>query len=257
MEIEDKLILAKFMDKVRTCKTKNKIVNSEFLTVYQREIIGKELGKLKIRNYFFFGGYDEAEGECIIIYPEKLGVEIAKTNLDNIIKTIKIELPKELYGKYSHRDYLGAVMQTGLNRNRIGDIIVHDKKAYVIVLEENAKYIANYLQSLTRFRKSKIEIINCNDIELKEKQFEELKISVSSMRLDNIVSEIARISRGKASILLNEEKIFVNSKCETKATKIIKQSDVLVIRSRGKFIIDKIGDINSKGKTIIYIKQYK
>ena len=49
MEIEDKLVIAKLMDKINLCKTRNKIVNTEFLTIYQRDIIQKELNKNKVK----------------------------------------------------------------------------------------------------------------------------------------------------------------------------------------------------------------
>lgn len=257
MEIEDKLILAKLMDKLKFSKTKNKIVSSEFLTIYQKQIIQKELNKIKFKNYLFFGGYDEAEGECIIIYPEVLGLEIAKKNLKQIVKAIRIILPKELKGKYTHRDYLGSLMKIGLNRNRIGDIIVHEDKAYIVVLKENAEYIAESLKHMIQFSKSQVEIINYDEMELKESSFEEIKLSLSSMRVDNIVSEIIRTSRSKAEILLKAEKIFVNSKCETKNTKIIKTKDILAIRGYGKFIIDEIGQKNKKGKITVIVKKYK
>lgn len=54
MEIEDKLLIAKVMDKIKLCKTRNKIVNTEFLTVYQKEILQKELNKIRFKNYIFF-----------------------------------------------------------------------------------------------------------------------------------------------------------------------------------------------------------
>lgn len=257
MDIEDKLIIAKLMDKIKTCKTKNKIVHSEFLTIYQKELIKKELNRMKFNNYIFFGGYDGAEGECFIVYPEKLEIEIVQKNLENIIKAIEIKLPKELKGKYSHRDYLGTVMKAGLDRNRIGDIIVHDTGAYIIVLKENAEYIADFLKDITNFSKSIIEIINFSEIEVNTTEFEEMKINVSSMRLDNIVSEIARTSRSKAEILLKEEKVFVNSKCETKVSKSVKENDILAIRGKGKFIIYKVNDANRKGKLTIEVKKYK
>jgi len=60
MEIEDKMLLAKIMDKVKISKTRNKILNTEFLTTYQREIVEKELNKIKVKNYMFFGGYDDS-----------------------------------------------------------------------------------------------------------------------------------------------------------------------------------------------------
>ena len=257
MEIEDKLIIAKVIDKVNFCKTRNKIVNTEFLTIYQMEIIQKELNKLKIKNSMFFGGYEEAEGKILIIYPEKLEEKMLEKNLENIIKAIKITLPKELQGKYSHRDYLGALMKLGLNRNRIGDIIVHNEKAYIFVLAENAKYIQESLKEFIRFNKATIEIINYKEVELKKQEFEEMKITVSSDRLDNFVSEIAKISRSKTEELLSQEKIFVNSKVEIKPSKQIKENDIIVIRGKGKYLVCATLGSNKKGKNIISIKKYK
>ena len=257
MEIEDKLVIAKLMDKINLCKTRNKIVNTEFLTIYQRDIIQKELNKNKVKNYIFFGGYDDAEGKILIIYPEKLGEEIAKNNLKNILKAIKIILPKELEGKYNHRDYLGCVMKTGLNRNRIGDIIVHENGAYIIVLEENAEYIKDFLKELTRFAKADVEVIDYTEIEIREAEFDEIQITVSSWRLDNIVSEMINLSRSKTEELLQTEKVFVNSRVETKGSKLVKVKDIIAVRGKGKFIIAEELGTNKKGKNIVLIKKYK
>lgn len=259
MEIEDKLIIAKLMDKIEISKTRNKIINTEFLTIYQKEIIKKQLNKIKFKNYIFFGGYNEAEAESLIIYPGKLDIEIVKNNLKNIIKAIRIILPndKEVIGKYTHRDYLGAVMKAGLNRDRIGDILVHQDKGYIIVLNENAEYIAEFLKSLTIFSKAKIQIIDYNEIELKKIEFEEIKITVSSMRFDNIVSEIIKSSREKACKMIIEEKVFINSKVETKGTKEVKEKDIIAIRGHGKYIINEIIGQNKKGKIIILVYKYK
>ena len=129
---EEKIILAKLNDKIRLCKTKNKLVNTEFLNMYQENIIRKELERIKAKNYILTGGYSEAESKILIMYPEKITEEIAKENITNIIKVIKIQLPNEQKGKYQHRDYLGTIMQFGLERERIGDIIVYEDEAYVI-----------------------------------------------------------------------------------------------------------------------------
>lgn len=257
MQNEEKLVISKLMDKVKTCKTRNKIVNTEFLTIYEKEIIQKELNKLRMRNYIFFGGYEGAEGECLIIYPEKFDKEIVDKNLSNIIKAIKIKLPKELEGKYNHRDYLGCLMKTGLNRNRIGDIIVHETEAYIIVLEENSLYISDFLKDIVKFSKSQIEVIDFKDIKIKEQEFEEIKIRVSSMRIDNIVSEITRLSRSKTTDLFEQEKIFINSKIELKPSKIVKEEDIIVIRGKGKFLIGEIVGDNKKGKSLVLVKKYK
>lgn len=259
MEIDDKLTIAKLMDKINISKTRNKIVNTEFLTTNQKEIIKRELKKINLKNYIFFGGYEGAEAESLIIYPEKFEKEIIEKAIKEIIKVIEIILPKskELLGKYTHRDYLGVLIKSGLNRNRIGDIVVHEDSSYIIVLNENVKYITEYLKELTIFNKAVINVINYDKIKLKEQEFEEIKITVSSIRLDSIISQIIKTSRQKAVKMILEEKVFINSKVETKRTKEVKQKDVLAIRGKGKYIINEISEAGKKGKIIVILKKYK
>ncbi len=267
IDLDEKFILARLADKIKICKTSNKIVNTEFLNIYKIELIKKELIRLKEKNYLLFGGYENAEYKILILYPEKFKEEfnlylnsqhsrIVENDLHNIIKAIKIKLPKELIGKYEHRDYLSAIMKFGLARERIGDIIVHDDGAYIIVLNENVEYLKNSLKELIRFRKAEIDIIDIEEIKVKPNQFEEIKISISSKRLDNLISEISRISRKQANELLNNERIFINSKIETKASKEIKEGDILVIRGKGKFKIEEFIGNNKKGKIVTKILKY-
>jgi len=254
---DEKLILAKLNDKIRICKTRNRIVNTEFLNIHQENIIRKELERLKEKNFYFTGGFEEAESKLLIIYPNKLTEEIATDNIGNIIKAIQIILPNEQKGKYAHRDYLGTIMSFGLERERIGDILVYDDKAFILVLKENAEYIKTSLQDTIKFKKSKIEVIDINRIEVKQPELEEIKISVSSERLDNFVSEIAKISRKMATDLIERELVSINCKVESKQTKLVNKGDILIIRGYGKFIIGEGLNINKKGKQIIIIKKYK
>ena len=152
--IEDKLLLAKLQDKIKHCKNRNKIVNTEFLNLHQKQLIQSKLNELKIKNYIFHGGFDEAENKALILYSEKLNEEIVLNSINEIINVIKVTLPNELVGKYEHRDYLSSVMRLGLGRERIGDIIVYDNEAYIIVLKENVEYIKDSLKEFTRFKKS-------------------------------------------------------------------------------------------------------
>lgn len=254
---EERLILAKLNDKIRLCKTRNKIVNTEFLNMYQKNIITKELQRIKEKNYIFSGGYEEAESKILIIYPEKITEEIATQQIKNIIKAIRIILPNEQKGKYEHRDYLGTIMQFGLERQRIGDILVYDNQAYIIVLEENAQYIKDSLITTKKFKKSKIEIIDINDLQVKTPEFEDIKITLNSTRLDNFVAEIGKISRNESAKLIDSELVSVNCKVETRQSKAVEVGDILIIRGKGKFIINEFLNLNKKGKQVVLVKKYK
>lgn len=255
--LEEKLLIARLTDRIKECKRKNKIINTEFLNMHQKNIIQKELNRLKERNYIFFGGYEDAHSEVLVIYPEKFDTEIVKANMKNIIKVINIKLPKELIGKYEHKNYLSAVMIQGLGRKRLGDIIVHDDEAYIIVLKENAEYLKNSLQELTRFKKSQIDIIDFENIKIKFQEFEEFNIKVASNRIDAIVAEIAKTSRNKAEEYIDSKRVSINYQEETKYTRNVKENDVIVIKGKGKFIINNIGEKNQKGRLTINVKKYK
>ena len=255
--LEEKLLIAKLGDKINECKRKNKIVSTEFLNMHQKSIIQKELSRLKEKNYIFFGGYQDSHSEVLVIYPQKFDEEIVKSNMRNIVKVIRIILPKELHGKYEHKNYLSAVMIQGLERKRLGDIIVHNDEAYIIVLKENAEYLKSSLQELTRFKKSQIDIIDFENIRIKPQEFEEFNIKVASNRIDAIIAEIAKTSRNKAEEYIDSKKVLIKYQEELKCTRNVKQSDVIVIRGKGKFLIENIGEKNQKGKLTISIKKYK
>lgn len=252
----EKLIIAKLDDKIRNCKTKNKIVNTEFLNLYQKQIIQKRLNELKINNYIFNGGFEEAESKILIIYPEKLDKEIIEKNLDNIINAIRIELPNELKGKYKHGDYLSSLMRLGLVRERIGDIIVYENEAYIVVLRENSEYIKNYLKDFTKFKKTKIEIIKLEEINSKSPEMQEIDIHTNSMRLDSIVSEIAKCSRSKAEELIKNERVSINCKYEYKLSKQVNVGDIIIVRGCGKYIINNKRENPKTKRLIINLKKY-
>lgn len=270
INIDEKLVVARLLDKIKICKISNKVVSTDFLNVYKREIIKRELNRLKQNNYLFFGGFEQSEYKVLILYPEKFkdSFEIFKNNpelkdnkvvlnsINSIIKAIRIKLPKELQNKYEHRDYLSAVMKFGLVRERMGDILVHDDGAYIIVLSENAEYLRDSLKDLIRFKKSQIDVIDIDEIKLRPVQYEEIKISISSSRLDVFVSEICKLSRSSTDELLKNEKVQVNSKIEIKPSKEIKIGDILVIRGKGKYLVSNFEYINRKGKQIVIIKKY-
>lgn len=252
---EDKLLLSKVIDKIEFCKLKNKLENTCFLDLAQKELLSKFLKLQKEENYIFYGGIEKAERTIALFYPEKLENLINENKFDfnTIFSCIRITLPNELKGEYDHRRYLGALMKLGLNREKIGDIVVYKEGADIIILPEIEKFIMVNLTELTRFSKAKIEKIKLEDIKIVENTKKEEKITLSSMRLDNIVSELAKCSRNKAMDLINEERVFVNFENCFKASKEIKEKDLITIRGKGRFEISEILGNSKKGKVIVKV----
>ena len=253
---DDKLLLAQILDKIELCENKNKIEYTDFLDMAQSELVQKFINKIKIENYLIYGGFEEAERKMFVIYPEKFNIDVVKKNLSNIVQIIRIQLPDDLKGKYTHREYLGAVIKLGVKREKVGDIIVDNDGADIIIDKDISKFLEQNLGELTRFSKSTITVENIEKLRPVHIKKEELEIIVSSLRLDNIISELARCSRNKALDIINMERVFINFQNETKKTKQIKVGDMITIRGKGRFYIKEIIGQTKSGRMIIKIEKF-
>jgi len=253
---KDKLLISKIVDKVKFCETKNKIQTTDFLDQMEQKTVENFLKAQKITNYFYTGGFEEAERKMLTIYPKKLKDIISNINLNEYITIIRITLPNDIKGEYSHRNYLGGLMKLGIAREKVGDILVDDNGADILIMPEMLKFLLTNISSLTRFSKSKIEQITLEELRKPEIQTQIIKVTVSSMRLDNIVSELAKCSRGKANEILQQERVLVNYEIVQKSSKEIKENDIITIRGKGRFAIKEIIGNTRKGRMFLEIEKF-
>ena len=252
---KDRLLISKLIDKIRFCETKNKIQTTDFLDEMEQKLLENFLKSQKISNYFFTGGFEEAERKILVIYTEKLTDIIQNINLNEYINSIRIILPNEMQGEYTHKNYLGGLMKLGISREKIGDILVDDKGADILLMPEMLKFLITNIPNLIRFSKSKIEQISLKNLRKIEIKMQTIKITVASMRLDNIVSELAKCSRGKASEILETERVLVNYEIISKPSKEIKENDIVTIRGKGRFTIKRVAGNSKKGRIFVEVEK--
>lgn len=254
---EDKLLISKMFDKIDYTEKTNKVSTTDFYNESERAILKNVLNTIGTKNYIFYGGCENADRNILVFYPEKMEELFIEKSFkyDTIVSVFRIIIPKENRLSFNHSVYLGGLIKLGIKREKIGDIIVFDDGADIIVKKEVDKFLYSNLQTLTRFSNTTISQISVNDIEVQQKRFNNFKIITSSLRLDNMVAELARTSRSRAGEILNQERVFVNYALEIKPTKLVKESDIITIRGKGKFVIDQVQQ-NSKGKYIVMIRQY-
>lgn len=108
---EDKICLSQVLDKIEFCRTREKLKNTYFLDMYQISLVENFLRKINFKNYKLYGGYEDSERKILIIYPDKYNDKMLEKNYNKILKVIRIELPQEEQGMYSHRNYLGGIIK--------------------------------------------------------------------------------------------------------------------------------------------------
>lgn len=254
--MDEKILLAQVTDKIEFSKQKERIECSDFLDMYQISLIKNFLKKMNFENYVLYGGFDDSERKILIIYPEKYDIDMVKKNYSKFIKVIRITLNEEERGKYTHRNYLGGIVKLGMKREKVGDILVFDNGADILVKSETAETLKQELGTLTRFENARLDVIDVKDLRKQELKIEEVNIIVPSLRLDNFVSDLARTSRSKAAQIIDSERVFINGQSETKVSKQIKLGDVITIRGKGRFVVKEFVGNTRSGRNVVKVEKY-
>jgi RNA-binding protein YlmH len=219
---------------------------SEFLNMDE---ISTAIGLYYPCVFKLFGGYDGAE-RCVIGFGE---------NIDNEgfpICCIRIEpLLQKFADSLSHRDFLGSLMNLGINRNTLGDIIIKDNCGYLFCLESISEYI---IENLTRIKHTSVKCsVVSNDFELPINESEEREIIVSSLRADAVISSVYKLSRNETAELFNKDLVFINSKAVTKPSAFLKENDIVSVRHKGRFIFAGQLRTTKKDRIVVCVKIYK
>lgn len=171
------------------------------------------------------------------------------------ITIIKAEpVLKKFADTLTHRDFLGAIMNLGIERKNIGDIIVKDNVAYIFVIDKMAEYI---LKNLSKVKHTVIKLgITYDFPEGELYKTERSSFAVSSLRLDAVIAAVYNLSRSQANELFGLKKVFVNGKLTENTSHLIKENDVVSLRGFGRFIFVSKGGTTKKGKTYISIDMF-
>lgn len=203
--------------------------------------------------YVLFGGADGCERVMARFgNPQDIGYE-----QEFPIKVIKIEpLIKKFADKLSHRDFLGALMNLGIERDVIGDIMVRDNAAYVFAAERITDYIT---ENFDRVKHTNVKCTLMDTGEIKEAftlNLREEDILVASERLDAVISKVYNLSRSQTNEIFGGRKVFVNGRlCENNSA-VIAVKDVVAVRGYGKFIYEGVSHVTRKGRLSAQISRY-
>lgn len=248
MEQERKLLLAKANDCVRLAELRNVPKFTGFLSPGEAAEIARSL---RAPGTCFYGGYADAERRMFGVLPDYI------TEPEQAFPICALRFSYRTADTLSHRDVLGALMATGLSRDRIGDIRFGDASAIVFVAEEVAQYLAEQITTIGRVGvKTSILPLDAVTDALPPPQREPLSFTVSSVRLDAVVSGLTGCGRAKAEQWIADGLVFVNSFAVTKPTKRVQEKDQISIRGAGKFVITAFAGVSKKGREIVTAEQY-
>lgn len=223
---------------------------SDFLNLNEQNIVSSLKQQFPQVVMETFGGYDNAERQMVAFHPDALAF-----TWEYPIDCLKIE-PKAIKfsENLSHRDYMGALLNLGVDRSVIGDIIVQEKAAWFFCQSKMTEF---FLENLCRVRHTNILITKVNDPEeFPHPNLESINGTCASVRLDSLIALAFKASRSSMVSYIESGQVLVNGKLITSNGYEPKEGDIVSVRGKGRFIFDGVSHQTKKGRCGVHILLY-
>ena len=246
--VEDKSVKANIKKAISLLEKSfytKKEVSSFFLNPFELSVLN-DIAKINNIEIVFLSCNKESERNIFIANPYSNDIDSK-----DYISVLEFK-----QNNINHPDVLGALLNLGLERNDIGDIYIGDGVCEFVVLNKDKDFVKFNLTKIKNERVNldfkKDNILSKNKIEYIEKRG-----FISSLRLDNIVSEFVNLSRSKAKTLIKRRLVKVNFQIIDNPSKIIEENSLISIRKEGRFIFDKVIGKSKKDNYHIEYRKYK
>ena len=248
---EEQILKGRLMDLAKRAYQQNIYTYSNFLSVSELSLLEDIKPDISYIHYECFGGNELCERQIVGFgsedefgYPGHFPISVIKVT----------PLLEKFSDTLNHRDFLGALMHLGLERNTLGDILVKEKTAYIFCLETIADYICKELIKV-KHTNVKCEVTDM-DIPALQPILVDEEFPVASLRLDGIIASLLKCSRSEALSFFEDKKVTLNGHVTGRNSTLLKEGDIFSVRGYGKFIFSGSGGNTRKGKIYVHIKRY-
>lgn len=243
---EDKLIeMRKLLDKIEIVLNKHRVQKTDFLDPYEIYLAKSILNRFQEISYQVFGGHNNLERNIIVIYPE-----YSEEDPRDYLVCLKI---KGDFENLNHRDFLGAIMNLGIDRGKIGDIVILNDFAYLFCSNEISNFIIYNLEKISN-QKIYLSIIKFSEIAIPDPQYREVKKFLTSLRLDLIISNTLNISRNNSLNLIKRNMVKMNHKIINRPSEEVNSKDLISVRGYGRFYLHSVEGKSKKDKYLCIIR---
>jgi photosystem II S4 domain protein len=233
--VENREVLARVLDKAEAALRTWDVAVSDFLAPPELIEAQQMLARLTEVQLLGWGGYPQAERQRLAIARSELPLQVSQVPI-----TALDIAGNFLFDTASHRDFLGAILGTGIVRDKVGDILVlGDRGAQVLIEPELAEFLAQHLMQV-RSVPVKLKPIDISDLRFRAPQTKDLTTVEASLRLDAIASAGFGLSRSKMVDLIQSGDVRVNWKEVSQASFTLKSQDLIAVRGKGRLFV---GDV--------------
>jgi len=240
----------RFADLAERSWQQNLYTFSAFLSLAEQNAL-YEAAEGQEWRFLLFGGMQDTERRMVRFGDEKLfGYEQPFPIICLCIQPLQEKFADD----FTHRDFLGALMNLGIDRSTVGDIFIDGKKAWVFCTETIAPYIQ---ENLTQVRHTSVRCEQAKEaMQLPKRKLTDISLNVAGLRCDNIVAEVYKLSRSQSLTLFKQKKVYVNGKLQENNSYQLKVDDLVSVRGFGRFIFRGENHTTRKGRLSVGVSVF-
>ena len=250
-KVENKEEFARIIDKAEQALKTWEVTITDFFAPPVLIEIDKVFQQLTEIEILSWGGYPQAERRRVGI--SRPDIPLDRSQVELALLDIAGNF---LFDPANHRDFLGAILGTGLVRDNIGDIIVlGERGGQVIVVPEIAEFLET---ALTQVRSVSVKTrrIDFSELKVRPPQKKEMTTVEASMRLDAIASAGFGMSRSKMASAISGGDVRVNWQDITQSSYNVKAGDLISVRGKGRLEVGEVS-VTKKQRYRINLVRYK
>lgn len=247
--------VAELLDRAR----RGEVTWTRFLTPGEQRAICRRIGA--VDELLPWGGYEEAERRRFFFLPPYLSELDEGMRAECLAEyfsesVVALEIKGSGFRELCHRDFLGALLHLGVERDAIGDVCVTSPDRAVLFCDR--VMVDFFTEHLTRVANDavRLRVVTVPPDFDGGRQFERIGDTVASPRADAVVAALANLSREKAQALFRAGLIEVDYEPEERPDRTVAEGSVIVIRGVGKFIIRALSDKTRKGRFRLLADRY-
>ncbi|WP_028611209.1 RNA-binding protein [Paenibacillus harenae] len=249
---EEKPFVDRALEWIERSAQQHELKRTDFLDPRQAQMVTMLANRNPDVIVRFDGGYPQAERQRAMIGPDYRDLD----SEDAGISVLAVHGgPGQARLELDHGDFLGALLGLGIKRDRIGDIHVHGQFCHIIVTDEIADYLNIHLRQVHRVNVM-TDVIPLTELLTIIPKLEEMSLSVASLRLDGIASDVYRVSRSKIVDPIRAGRCRVNWKAEEDPSSPLRSGDVVSFKGLGRFKVIEVDGVTKKGRIRVRIGKF-
>jgi RNA-binding protein YlmH len=154
-----------------------------------------------------------------------------------------------------HGDYLGALLGLGIKRDKIGDLHVSEEGCHALIAEEIGDFLIGHMKQAHRVDVN-VSVRPLSALREVNMELEEQVLSVASMRLDGVASDVFRLSRTKILAPIKAGRCRVSWKPIEDPSFQLKAGDIVSMKGFGRFKVLEVEGVSKSGRIRVRIGKF-